>query len=36
MPLSIQRNGQTTFGLISRVGEGTCHAKAHSHPVKVA
>src|SRR5215207_8271337 len=33
MSRSIQRNGRTPFGLNSRVGEGTCHAKAHAHPI---
>src|SRR5215210_7893372 len=33
MSRSIQRNGRTTFGLNSRVGEGTCHANAHALPV---
>src|SRR5918997_833685 len=33
MSRSNQRNSRTTFGLNSRVGEGTCHAKAYAHPV---
>ena len=33
MSRSIQRNGRTPFGLNSHIGEGTCHAKAHAHPV---
>ena len=36
MSLSIQRNGQTTFGSNSRVGERIYHAKAHSHRVHEA
>jgi hypothetical protein len=34
MPRIIQLTSLTTFGLSSLVREGTCHAKAHAHPVR--